>query len=435
MNLPIADCGLRIVYSATVHGPHAWRKAMTAPHEPPDCGLRIADCGLRHGSWPVSRSERNKELSMNRLVTGNLSLVTGDLEKLIPSVTLFSISSYQLPVTSDQSKRFMVPKRGPYTVEALHEPCSIRREPDHFSPAPAIAQRDQSRLTSAATRFKVPMRGQRTVETLHEPPDCGLRIADCGLRHGSWPVSRSERNRELSMNRLVTGNLSLLTGDLEKLIPSVTLFSISSYQLPVTSDQSKRFMVPKRGPYTVEALHEPCSIRREPDHFSPARAIAQRDQSRLTSAATRFKVPMRGQRTVETSLFSWSLPDGDTLRPGTGRVPVHAGQARLIPAGWAGDGQWSRPNPHTLRRRGRRIGRPDAHAERSEPSGATVRSPCRGSRGLQECLSHDRRRGILPRPPSHPVGGRCADRARHRSAVRTVRPWSGDLISGMRRVA
>ena len=35
---------------------------------------------------------------MNRLVTGNLS--TGDLEKLIPSLKPFSISSYQLPVTS-----------------------------------------------------------------------------------------------------------------------------------------------------------------------------------------------------------------------------------------------------------------------------------------------------------------------------------------------
>ncbi len=35
---------------------------------------------------------------MNRLVTGNLSLVTGDLEMLIPSVTMFSISSYKLPV-------------------------------------------------------------------------------------------------------------------------------------------------------------------------------------------------------------------------------------------------------------------------------------------------------------------------------------------------
>src|SRR6266545_2085779 len=43
MNLEIADCGLRIA----------------------DCGLRIADCVLRHGSWPVSRSERNTELSMN----------------------------------------------------------------------------------------------------------------------------------------------------------------------------------------------------------------------------------------------------------------------------------------------------------------------------------------------------------------------------------
>src|SRR6266545_1775426 len=33
--------------------------------------------------------------------------------------------------------------------------------------------------------------------------DCGLRIADCVLRHGSWPLSRSERNRELSMNLLI----------------------------------------------------------------------------------------------------------------------------------------------------------------------------------------------------------------------------------------
>ncbi len=59
---------------------------------------------------------------MNRLVTGNLSLVTGDLQKLIPGVTLFSISSYQLPVTSDQSKRFMVPTRGAMDIKASHEP-------------------------------------------------------------------------------------------------------------------------------------------------------------------------------------------------------------------------------------------------------------------------------------------------------------------------
>src|SRR6266542_6389424 len=31
-----------------------------------DSGLQIADCVLHHGSWPVSRSERNTELSMNR---------------------------------------------------------------------------------------------------------------------------------------------------------------------------------------------------------------------------------------------------------------------------------------------------------------------------------------------------------------------------------
>jgi len=49
---------------------------------------------------------------MNQLVTGNLSLVTGDLQTLIPSVTLSSISSYQLPVTSYQSRQFLVPRRG-----------------------------------------------------------------------------------------------------------------------------------------------------------------------------------------------------------------------------------------------------------------------------------------------------------------------------------
>ena len=59
--------------------------------------------GRFRSSWP--------RLCMKRLVTCNLSLVTGDFQKLIPSVTLFSISSYQLPVTSYQSKRFMVPMR------------------------------------------------------------------------------------------------------------------------------------------------------------------------------------------------------------------------------------------------------------------------------------------------------------------------------------
>src|SRR6266540_2425945 len=101
-----------------------------------DCGLRIADCVLRHGSWPLSRSERNRGLSMNRLVTGNLSLVTGDLQKLIPGVTLFSISSYQLPVTSDQSKRFMVPMRGAMAIEASHEPPVISLRDVHQRPGP-----------------------------------------------------------------------------------------------------------------------------------------------------------------------------------------------------------------------------------------------------------------------------------------------------------
>src|SRR6266511_2702503 len=96
-----------------------------------DCGLQIADCVLRYGSWLVSRFERNKELSMNRLVTCNLSLVTGDWRMLFPIVTLLSISSYQLPVTSYKSKRFMVPRRRQETVEAIHEPRGIRRQLDH----------------------------------------------------------------------------------------------------------------------------------------------------------------------------------------------------------------------------------------------------------------------------------------------------------------
>jgi len=58
---------------------------------------------------------------MNRLVTGNLSLVTGELQKLLPSVTLFSITSYQLPVTSYQSERFIVPMRGAMAIEATRE--------------------------------------------------------------------------------------------------------------------------------------------------------------------------------------------------------------------------------------------------------------------------------------------------------------------------
>ena len=66
-------------------------------------------------------AQRPKELLMNRLVTGNLSLVTGDLQKLIPSATLFSISSYQLPVTSYQSKRFLAAKQVRKEQGALHE--------------------------------------------------------------------------------------------------------------------------------------------------------------------------------------------------------------------------------------------------------------------------------------------------------------------------
>src|SRR6266536_4889129 len=70
------------------------------------CSLLIAHSTLA-GSWPQCAVNKPWRLPMSRLVTGNLSLVTGDWQKLIPSVTLFSISSDQLPVTSYQSKRFM----------------------------------------------------------------------------------------------------------------------------------------------------------------------------------------------------------------------------------------------------------------------------------------------------------------------------------------
>jgi len=53
---------------------------------------------------------------MNRLVTGNLSLVTGDLRMLFPIVTLFSISSYQLPVTS---------LNGSWSPSAVNKPWSL----------------------------------------------------------------------------------------------------------------------------------------------------------------------------------------------------------------------------------------------------------------------------------------------------------------------
>jgi len=74
------------------------------------CGLSAASQdGSRSGSWRQLTSNFLRcSLPINRLVTGNLSLVTGDFQKLIPSTTLFSISSYQLPVTSYQSKRPMV---------------------------------------------------------------------------------------------------------------------------------------------------------------------------------------------------------------------------------------------------------------------------------------------------------------------------------------
>ena len=76
---------------------------------------------LWRSTFPPRLTSVSPVLPMNRLVTCNLSLVTGDLRMLFPIVTLFSISSYQLPVTSYKSKRFLVPMRDHQTVEATQE--------------------------------------------------------------------------------------------------------------------------------------------------------------------------------------------------------------------------------------------------------------------------------------------------------------------------
>src|SRR6266545_1723679 len=67
-----------------------------------DCGLRIADCVLRHGSWPVSRSERNRELSMN-LVASGVSRITSPQREPSPR---------EIRADSRRLLRFMVPMRG-----------------------------------------------------------------------------------------------------------------------------------------------------------------------------------------------------------------------------------------------------------------------------------------------------------------------------------
>src|SRR6266498_1958966 len=114
------------------------------------------------------------------------------------------------------ARRFMVPKRGQSTMETLHEPSHPERA---RSPG---AARDQDRRDG-------------TLRAL----GCGRSAASRdGSRSGSWRQLTSRFWRcSLPMNRLVTCHLSLVTGDLEKLIRSVALFSISSYQLPVTSYQ------------------------------------------------------------------------------------------------------------------------------------------------------------------------------------------------------
>src|SRR5206468_4152166 len=72
-----------------------------------------------------------------RLVTCNLSLVTGDLERSGPSVSQSPVTSYQLPVTS---------------LMCVHEP------PEFMAP----------------THVRI-----LEVFPFHEPSDCRLPIADC----------------------------------------------------------------------------------------------------------------------------------------------------------------------------------------------------------------------------------------------------------------
>src|SRR6266498_5756781 len=71
---------------------------------------------LWRSTFPPRLTSVSPVLPMNRLVTCNLSLVTGDLRMLFPIVTLFSISSYQLPVTSYQLQVSMV--HGPNSPRA-----------------------------------------------------------------------------------------------------------------------------------------------------------------------------------------------------------------------------------------------------------------------------------------------------------------------------
>src|SRR6266498_1058265 len=83
------------------------------------CTLLIAHSGARFHSHTFMAPTHVQSLEVFPLhePTCHLSLVTGDLRMLFPIVTLFSISSYQLPVTSYKSQWFMVPiRRAPQTV-------------------------------------------------------------------------------------------------------------------------------------------------------------------------------------------------------------------------------------------------------------------------------------------------------------------------------
>src|SRR5437867_2034767 len=99
-----------------------------------DCRLPIADCqlpGRERFMVPThvqSLAFHEPSRIEQRLVTCNLSLVIGDLQRSGPSVSQSPVTSYQFPVTSltgvHEPPQFMAPTHV-QTLEVFpfHEPC------------------------------------------------------------------------------------------------------------------------------------------------------------------------------------------------------------------------------------------------------------------------------------------------------------------------
>src|SRR6266498_5623396 len=140
-------------------------------HQPPDCGLRIADCGLRAPPrfMVPMRGETPRRLPMN-----------------------LAIRTWRSPGLSDL--RFSM-----YDLRAFDGGIAALRD----SHARRSARRG-ARKSYIVNRTW--LRDRR--------------------RSGSWPQLTSRFWRcSLPRNRLVTGILSLVTGDLQKLTHSVTLLA------------------------------------------------------------------------------------------------------------------------------------------------------------------------------------------------------------------